>query len=83
MEKEDFEWCQSALCEITNLIIRLAENATIASKVLAGTDLERTYNTQTLCVSDEEVLGALYNVVHMAVHMENGRQWAEHLERNR
>ena len=41
MERQDFELCLSTLAEISDLLIRLAGNAKIATKVLAASELEQ------------------------------------------
>ena len=83
MEKEQFESCITTTDELIDLIIRLAGNAIIARKVLADTDLERTYNTNTICVDDGEIVEALHDLAMMKVDLDNGLSWVEHLEKNR
>ena len=83
MEREDFEQCLSTLAEISDLLIRLAGNAKIATKVLAGSELEKDYAPNAICVDDDDVVTALHDIAIAKITLENGQDWVEHLARSK
>ena len=83
MERQDFELCLSTLAEISDLLIRLAGNAKIATKVLAASELEKDYAPNAICVDDDEVVTALHDLALMRIVLENGQDWVEHLSRSK
>lgn len=78
MEKEDYTLCITMMGAIRDLIINLAGNMNKAGKVIEGTDLERAYNRQCICIDPGEVVDALHNLALMQLYMQYGRDMMEH-----